>query len=149
MTTANAPLTKAVLRSLLWDAGATAAARPDAETTTEPDAESVRTIAPPPQPAPQREIQLDELTLAKMRLLELRRPPASALARVARNPIPWVIAALALGLVLGRSRTARTMLVWAGKKAATGTLAIGARRFASSRPDRSNGRLRAWMKSSS
>ena len=156
MSTANVPLTKAVLRSLLWEGGAGAAARPDTETrpvatpeTLSPALPAAHTHAPPHSPAPQREIALDDLTLAKIRLLELRRPPASALARVARNPIPWVVAALLVGTVLGRSKVARAGLAaglaWAGKRVVSTTLKVGANRFASSRKPTGNGRFTRWM----
>jgi hypothetical protein len=147
MSTANAPLTKAVLRSLLWDGGAAAEAceAPTAHAAGSRPGETA--YAPPPLPAPQHEAPLDELTLAKIRLLEMRRPPVTPLVRIARNPVPWVVGALLLGVVLGRSRIARAGLAWAGAKVVSRTVKSGASRFSKKKAARTcgNGRLHRWM----
>jgi hypothetical protein len=69
---------------------------------------------------------IDELTLAKLRLLALQRPPRDPLAPARRYPWAVAAAALAGGFLLGRSRLARglaaTGLTWGVRRAVASRL---------------------------
>lgn len=111
----QAPLTDAALRSLLWGG------------------------AQSRQPVPGSAEQLDDLTLAKIRLLEMRRPHQSATAAILHNPIPIAVGAFALGAIVSRSKLARMALTWAGARVA-GTAFKQTAKSLASRQVRSNGR---------
>lgn len=86
------------------------------------DSEDGRTMYAPPVPPvgiaaaaglpPQFDLnQIDELTLAKLRLAALRTPPGqgNALEAVRRRPWPFLIGAAAAGLLMGRSGLVRNL----------------------------------------
>jgi hypothetical protein len=133
------PLTDAAVRSLLWGGAARAES-----------------------PAPFRAEDLDDLTLAKIRLLEMRRPPSNTLSAVLHNPAPWALAAFGLGAVVSRSKLARKALAWVGARFAKQSFKQGAKAFAArgAHNGRHNGKCRVspgpripaflnWMKSAS
>lgn len=92
------PMTEAALRSLLWGGAPNQ-----------------------PKELPRAE-DLDDLTLAKIRLLQMRRPASHGAAAVLHNPVPWALGAFILGAVASRSSTARKALLWTSAKVAKRTL---------------------------
>jgi len=131
MTTSNAPMTEAAIRAQLWGG------------------------ANPHEPPPAGPLhQIDDLTLAKLRLMELRRPPSNQVSSLIRNPLPWAVAALAVGALLSRSKAARAAAAWIGARAARQMFKQTTRQWAARSAHRHNGRhtgsrLMAWMKSRS
>lgn len=56
-----------------------------------------------------RRAPIDEVTSAKMALLNLRREPRDPTSLIRKHPLASTGAALMLGLLIGKSSTARTL----------------------------------------